>query len=180
MSQTIKRKIIDTILKSEGGFVDDPMDAGGPTKFGITETVAREFQYDGDMKDLPRALAFEIYASHYWSSVCADDLLLISARITEEVVDAGVNIGPSRASKFFQRVLNILNNNQRLYRDLKVDGRIGIKTVSAFEFCYRAKGESVIFLALNCLQGHYYISLAEAHPNNERFVYGWLIRRVLI
>ena len=179
MTQQLKRKIIDNILVDEGGFVDDPSDSGGPTKFGITRAVARRFDYDSKIADLPRALAFEIYSSHYWNSVAADDLLLISARIAEEVVDAGVNIGPNRASKFFQRVLNVLNNNERLYADLKVDGRIGPKTLSAFEVCYRAKGERVIMLALNCLQGYHYISLAEAHPKNERFVYGWLMKRVL-
>jgi len=174
----IKRKIIDSILQVEGGYINDPSDSGGPTRFGITQAVARQFDYVGPMKDLPRALAFEIYADHYWNEVRADDLLLISAKIAEEVVDTGVNMGPSRAAKFFQRVLNVLNNNQALYGDLKVDGLIGVKTVSAFEVCFRAKGESVIFLALNCLQGSYYISLAESHPKNERFILGWLKKRV--
>lgn len=180
MTQTLKRKIIDSILAAEGGFVDDPSDNGGPTRYGITLAVAREFQYEDDMKDLPRSFAFEIYSSHYWGLMRADDLLLISARITEEVVDTGINIGPNRASKIFQRVINVLNNNERLYSDLKVDGRIGAKTISAFEVCYHAKGEGVIMLAFNCLQGCHYISLAETHPKNERFVYGWLMKRVLL
>lgn len=180
MTSSIKRKIIDSVLQVEGGYVNDPSDSGGPTKFGITRAVARQFDYKGPIKDLPRALAFEIYSSHYWNEVRADDLLLISAKITEEVVDTGINMGPHRAAKFFQRVVNVLNNNQILYADLKVDGRIGVKTVSAFEVCFRAKGENVILLALNCLQGSYYIALAESHPKNQRFVYGWLTKRVLL
>lgn len=180
MMIALKRKIIDDILQTEGGFVDDPLDSGGATKFGITKAVAKEFDYTGPMKDLPRALAFEIYANHYWNSVCADDLLLISARVVQEIVDTGVNMGPSRASKFFQRVLNVLNDGKSLYGDLKVDGRIGPKTISAFKVCFRARGENVIVLALNCLQGSYYIALAETHPKNERFIYGWLTKRVML
>ncbi len=153
MTQTLKRKIIDRILQTEGGFVDDPSDSGGPTKFGITKAVAREFDYKGKIASLPRALAFEIYSAHYWNLVCADDLLLISAKVAEEIVDTGVNIGPARSAKFFQRVLNVLNNGGVLYSDLKVDGRIGPKTVSALECCHRARGEGVILSALNCLQG---------------------------
>lgn len=178
--QQLKRKIIDRILQSEGGFVDDPNDSGGPTNFGITHKVACGYGYEGPMKDLTRSLAFEIYAGHYWSSVCADDLLLISARITEEIVDTGVNIGPTRSATFFQRVINVLNNEGSLYSDIKVDGRIGPKTVSAFEVCFRARGERVILRALNCLQGSYYIALAETYPKNERFVYGWLSKRVMV
>ena len=180
MISKLKRKIIDGILRAEGGFIDDPSDSGGPTNFGITEVTARRFGYEGLMKDLPRAIAFEIYVTHYWARACADDLLSISAKIAEEIVDTGVNMGLARAGKFFQRVLNVLNNNQALYEDIQVDGRIGPRTISAFKICYRAKGESVILLALNCLQGSYYIALAETYPKNERFVYGWLTRRVLL
>lgn len=176
----LKQKIIDGILATEGRFVNDPRDSGGPTKFGVTKAVAELFGYHGAIEDLPRSLAIEIYSTHYWIDVHADDLLLISAKVTEEIVDTGVNIGPTRTAKLFQRVLNVLNINGSLYSDLEVDGHIGPLTVSAFETCFRKRGEGVILLALNCLQGAHYISLAETYPKNERFVFGWLTKRVLL
>jgi len=33
-------------------------------------------------------------------------------------------------------------------------------------------------LALNCLQGAFYVELAEKREKDERFVYGWLLNRV--
>lgn len=174
----MREKIINHILETEGGFVDDPSDSGGPTKFGITQSVAREFGYNGPMEDLSRETAFAIYSGHYWRAVRADELIKVSARITEEIVDTGVNLGPGGSVKFFQRTLNVLNSNQTLYVDLKFDGLMGPKTLAAFKECYRTRGESVIMLALNCLQGAYYIALAERHPKNERFVCGWITKRV--
>lgn len=178
MALSMREKIINHILETEGGFVDDPSDSGGPTKFGITQSVAREFGYNGLMEDLPRETAFAIYSRHYWHAVRADELLVVSAKITEEIVDTGVNLGPGTAVKFLQRVLNVFNLRANLYDDLLLDGQMGPKTFSAFKECYRTRGESVIMLALNCLQGAYYIALAERHPKNERFVCGWLTKRV--
>jgi len=38
----------------------------------------------------------------------------------------------------------------------------------------------VLCRALNCLQGAYYIELAERREKDERFVYGWLKNRVVL
>ncbi|EJY0890163.1 hypothetical protein OE991_005197, partial [Escherichia coli] len=49
-----KDKIFDEVLGKEGGYVNHPDDKGGPTKWGITEKVARAHGYRGDMRDLTR------------------------------------------------------------------------------------------------------------------------------
>ncbi len=179
--KNLKNTIINGIILTEGGYVDDPSDSGGETNFGITVEVARANGYTGEMKAMPVAVAHAIYEKKYWKAVCADDLVALSMPLAEEVVDTGVNMGTARAGEFLQRSLNVLNERQRLYPDIKVDGAIGAKTIDAVH-AYFNSGRSPMALlkALNCLQGNFYIELAERREKDERFVYGWLMNRVKI
>jgi hypothetical protein len=47
----------DKLLKHEGDYSDHKDDPGGKTRYGITEAVAREVGYRGDMRELPLDLA---------------------------------------------------------------------------------------------------------------------------
>jgi lysozyme family protein len=174
----LKHEIITEILRVEGGYVNDPADSGGETNFGITVSVARSCGYPGAMRDMSRDVAYDIYAMRYWDAVRADDLMTVSRRIAGEVVDTGVNVGVHRAGTFLQRVLNVLNDRGRLYEDIGVDGHIGSKTIAALRACVALRGVNVVHLALNCLQGAYYIELAERREKDERFIRGWLEQRV--
>lgn len=176
----MKEQIINEILEVEGGHVNDPSDSGGETNFGITVAVARENGYTGSMASMTREIAFSIYATRYWDSVNADEILRLSEVVAEEVVDTAVNMGPSRAGKFLQRALNVLNSQTRLYADLTVDGDIGPATLSTLAAYVDVRNDLVLSKALNCLQGSFYIELAEKREKDERFVYGWLKNRVVI
>lgn len=176
----LKQKIINGIIEVEGSYVNDPHDSGGETNFGITKKVARNHGYQGAMIDLPREIAFDIYSAKYWDAVKGDQLIELSEMVTEEVVDTSVNMGPSRAVQFLQRSLNVLNSSQGLYADLKVDGHIGLATMSALATYVEVRDAKVLTNALNCLQGNFYIELAEKREKDERFVYGWLKHRVKI
>lgn len=174
-------KFIKELLAKEGGFVDRADDSGGPTKYGITQDVARSFGYKGNMKYLAESLAVEIYGFKYWDSLKLSDIEKISPAITEELADTGVNQGVQRAAEFLQRLLNVLNNKGEFYPDIKVDGSIGPATLfslKAFLAKRKVDGEKVILKGLNCLQGEFYISLAERRPKDEAFIYGWLLNRV--
>lgn len=175
-----KERIINEIIRVEGGYVNDPADSGGETNFGITEAVARANGYTGAMRDMPREVAFDIYSAKYWDAVKGDQLVELSENVAEEVVDTSVNMGPSRAGKFLQRSLNVLNGEAKLYADLTVDGDIGPATLSALAAYLDQRNELVLSRALNCLQGSFYIELAERREKDERFVYGWLNNRVVL
>jgi lysozyme family protein len=177
---TLKNKIIDEIIRVEGGFVDDPSDSGGKTNYGITEIVARSFGYIGRMHDLPHDVAYSIYVTRYWDTVRGDELMSLSERIVEEVVDTGVNMGVNRAGKFLQRSLNVLNNREKYYRDVVVDGLIGQGTLTALEVYLSKRDESTLVKMLNCLQGAFYVELAERREKDERFISGWFKNRVAI
>jgi len=175
---TLKNEIINDIIRVEGGYVNDPSDSGGATNFGITEVVARSYGYTGDMRDLPRETAYDIYVAKYWDAIRADDIVELSEAVAAEVVDTSVNMGPHRAGKFLQRSLNVLNNRGSSYPDLVVDGNIGPASVSALTMYLNARDESTLVRMLNCLQGAYYVELAERREKDERFIYGWFNNRV--
>jgi lysozyme family protein len=175
-------RIIDGLIDREGGYVNHPDDRGGPTCWGITEAVARQFGYEGSMQQLPVALARKIYRHKYFEAPRFDDIARLSDKIADELVDTGVNMGVVRASLFLQRSLNALNRKGFDYPDLKVDGRIGPATLSAFEAFLSKRahenGEQVLFRVLNALQGAKYIDIAEHDRDQESFVFGWFRFRV--
>lgn len=178
---SIKYNIINEIIRIEGGYVNDPSDSGGETNYGITIAVARKYGYKGEMIDLPKETAFKIYSSMYWDSMNLDIIEGISSELAEELADTGVNMGIGRAATFLQRSLNVLNNSQEIYKDLKVDGDIGGKTIDALKSFVKARGDegkAILFKMLNCLQGEFYISLAERREKDEKFIYGWFKNRV--
>ena len=176
--ETLKERIINQIIRIEGGYVDDPSDSGGETNFGITVAVARHNGYIGSMECMPRKVAFDIYSAKYWHAVRGDVLADLSESIAEEVIDTAVNMGPTRAGKFLQRTLNVFNKRESFYRDLKVDGVIGKATLIALHSYLVIRDEKTIVKALNCLQGAYYITLSESREKDEQFVYGWFKNRV--
>lgn len=173
--------IIDDIIRTEGGYVDDANDSGGKTCWGITEAVARANGYKGDMRDLPKDFARTIYYKKYVVLPSFDRILLIAPVVAYELVDSGVNAGTATATEWLQKALNTLNKQGSLYPDLKIDGHAGSVTLSALAAYLRARGdegERVLLVALNCLQGAFYMDLSQRRQKDESFVYGWLKNRV--
>ena len=93
------------VLRSEGGYSNDPRDPGGETMWGITLRVARKNGYMGSMKFLPREMAVSFYETEYWLPIRGDDLPLA---IASPLFDAAVNSGPEQAIKFLQRALGVV------------------------------------------------------------------------
>lgn len=174
--------LIDALIAREGGYVNDPRDAGGETNFGITAAVARAHGYDGPMRAMPRQTAVDIYRALYWTAPRFDEVAQRSERVGAELFDTGVNMGPAIAATFLQRVLTALNRNGKDYPDLVPDGRLGNQTLAALDAFLKVRGsgpgETVLLLALNALQGERYIRLAEKTPADESFLYGWLANRL--
>ena len=174
--------LIQALIDREGGFVSHPADRGGPTKYGITEAVARAHGFAGAMRDFPRDEAAAIYKRLYWLRPRFDQVAKRSGAIAAELFDSGVNMGPSVAATFLQRALSALNRSRKDYGDLVPDGRIGPATLAALdrflELRGKPGGETVMLHALDALQGERYIRLAERRPANEAFLYGWLANRI--
>ncbi|OTG93552.1 hypothetical protein B9T24_13830 [Acinetobacter sp. ANC 4654] len=172
------------LINREGGYVNNPADRGGATKYGITETVARNNGYKGSMKDLPLETAKLIYKKQYWISPRFDQVNIINTTVAEELLDTGVNCGVAFAKPLLQRSLNLLNNQGKGgWPDLAVDGIYGQATLNALKI-YLSKrgkeGERILLRTLNILQGERYISICERNPSQEQFFYGWIANRVVI
>ena len=173
--------LIDAVIDREGGYVNHPADRGGPTRWGVTEAVARAQGYAGPMRDLPRAEAANIYRRIYWLRPAFDRVAARAPRIAAELFDTGVNMGTAIATGFLQRALNALNRTARDYPDIMVDRAIGPRTLSALDGFLKARGkggEAVLLRAMEALQGERYIALAERRPSQEAFLYGWLANRI--
>lgn len=174
-------KLVEDVIDREGGYVDHPADRGGPTRFGITQAVARAEGYTGAIRDLPRPLAARIYRRRYWQAPNFDRVATRAPLLAAELFDTGVNMGPAIAATFLQRILNALNRQQRDWGDLAVDANIGTRTLHALDTLLVTRGpsaEAVLVKAINALQGERYLHLAETRPANEAFLYGWLAQRI--
>lgn len=181
MDSTSIDQLVDGLIDREGGYVDHPADRGGPTRFGITEAVARAHGYSGAMARLPRAEAGTIYKRLYWRRPRFDEVAARAPRVAAELFDTGANMGPGVAATFLQRALTALNRNGSDYCDLVPDGRVGPRTLAALDAFLAVRGasaETVLLRALEALQGERYLRLAEKRPANEAFLYGWLANRV--
>ncbi len=173
--------LIDELIEREGGYSARPADRGGPTRFGISEAVARAHGYPGDMATLPRDTAAAIYRADYWTGPGLDRVAALAPTVAAELFDTGVNMGTGTAAGFLRRALNALNRNGADYADIPSTGTIDAATLAALRAFVRTRGpaaETVLVKALDALQGARYIALAETRPADETFLYGWLANRV--
>lgn len=178
MPRKTVEQMIDDLIAVEGLFSDHPADKGGPTMYGVTQVVARANGYQGQMRDMPKAIAQNIYRKKYFIEPGFEQVYLLSPMIAEEMFDTGVNMGTSIPGPWLQRLLNVFNDAKQ---DLVVDGKIGPATITALRLYLNKRGsdgEIVMVRALNCLQGARYVDLAEKREQNRAFIYGWLKNRV--
>lgn len=146
---------IPLVLKHEGGYVNHPMDDGGPTYKGITLTTYRRYINPRgkatDLKKMPQAQIIDIYKQHYWDKVRAD---MLPPGVDHAVFDFAVNSGPVKATRFLQDVVGA-----------EVDGKLGPATLRAV----RAMMPARLITAL-CDQRMRYL---EEHEDAPTFLKGW-------
>ena len=148
-------EIIEKVLEHEGGYVNDPKDLGGETKYGIT----KRFYPDVDIKNLTIEQAVEIYKKDYWDKNKVESL---PQNLWHIYFDMCVNMGKRTAVKVLQRAA--VNKG----RDIEVDGGLGPMTIGALK--------GVELDRVRAFRVKYYVDLITARPEQEKFYLGWFRR----
>lgn len=175
--------------KHEGGYSNDGDDAGGETYKGIARRFNPSWRgwvmIDSQKSDsdFPTCLDHDdnieksvksFYKSRYWDINLLDGCP--SQNIANEMFDTGVNMGVSRAAKFLQKSLNLLNKKGLIYQDVVEDGKMGPNTLKALKQCIAYRGDENVYKLLNIFQGMHYINYMTKSPTQEKYAYGWLSR----
>ena len=169
------------IVAREGGYVNDPSDPGGPTKYGVTLETMRSLGIDldgdgvvteADVKRLSRSRAIAIFVEHYYHRPHLDTL---PEALQPSVFDMYVNSG-TNAVKILQRLVTTMGFA------CADDGVIGPKTIAAVQAAARTQ-PAYIADAYAIARRNYYFRLADACPDSRKYARtrsrakgGWITR----
>jgi len=114
-------RAVTFVLAWEGGYVNNPVDPGGETNWGIS----RRSYPNLDIRNLTVAQAKEIYRTDYWLRAGCDAL---AWPLSLMHFDTAVNCGVSKANQF----LAIAAKRLDLYTALRLEFYAGLGTFSYF------------------------------------------------
>ena len=148
-------EIIEQVLEHEGGYVNDPNDLGGETKYGIT----KRFYPELNIKELTKEKAKQIYKDDYWDK---NRIETLPQNLWHIFFDMCVNMGRRTAVKILQRAANSKG------RGIDVDGGMGPATLKALKGIETER--------VRAYRVKYYSDLVTKKPEQEKFYYGWYRR----
>lgn len=175
------QEIAQEIVAREGGYVNDPDDPGGATKYGVTIGTMRRLGLDltgdgavttADVKRLTQAQAVQIFVDHYYTQPGIDKLpKVLQASVFDMYVNAGGN-----AVKILQRLLIDMG------QAVSVDGVIGPRTLAAAKSAADAAPNHIAD-AYGIARRNYYYDLADRRPSSRKYARrrdggkgGWITR----
>ncbi len=174
-------EIASEIVAREGGYVNDPDDPGGVTKYGVTIHTMRRLGLDldgdgdvdaADVKTLSKVKAVSIFVEHYFRRPRINQLPeVLHPTVFDMYVNAGAN-----AVKILQRLLG----DMRI--QVKVDGLIGPRTIAATKKALEAAPKHFVD-AYGIARRNYYYDLADRRVNSRKYARrrdggkgGWILR----
>ena len=95
------------VLHHEGGYVNDPQDPGGETKFGISKRAYPNV----DIKNLSRKQAIKIYYDDYWIKT---GVVFLPKKLRQIYFDMTINMVDQEPLRFFRKLVIIKINNRLL------------------------------------------------------------------
>ncbi|MBK1725689.1 glycoside hydrolase family 108 protein [Halorhodospira neutriphila] len=155
--------IIDHIIEREGGFVHDPDDRGGATRYGVTRETLSEYRGEPasveDVRQLTEAEARQIYRKWYVEGPGYD--AVEDGALRALLVDSAVQHGPSRATRWLQRAAGA-----------KADGVFGPQTAEAVS----SRPADQLYAGVLRRRAEAYGQLITEDPSQARFAHGWMRR----
>lgn len=182
---TVVATIIAATFAFEDGWSNHPKDPGGETNHGITTKTAEsrkadlvaDYGWDGNMKNLTKDMAGDIYYTDYMVKPGFIQFADVSMAVTWKLTDSGVNVGPGRPALWLQQSLNSFSRNGKDYPKVQVDGKVGSATLQAYKGLQKKRGKveacRLMVKALDGKQLTYYLSL-----NMDDFTTGWVSNRI--
>lgn len=153
-------KAVETVLKHEGGYVNNPNDLGGETNFGISKKSYPNL----DIKNLTKDDAIAIYKRDFWDKYGYEDIG--PEKIYTKIFDMAVCMGPHMAHLLIQRALWACNS------PVNEDGILGIITKEAINNAVT----SALQAAYKAEIAARFRFLANERKENKVFLKGWLKR----
>ena len=118
------------VLKSEGGYVNNPKDPGGESMMGVTKnawsTWLKRPIADGEMAKLTVADITPFYKALYWDKSYCNQL---PTGIDYMVFDASVNMGVGLSIKLFQKSLGGVPDGIIGPNTMKLINEMNVKTM---------------------------------------------------
>lgn len=156
-------KAFSEIIQTEGGFVNDPDDHGGATKYGVTIDTLSDFighkATVADVQDMDLQTAKEIYFAFYWQPLLLDKIT--DEKISFFLFDQTVNRGKRHVIEDVQKIVGA-----------KVDGIMGPVTIAAIN---THEPKSLLMQIVKVAQLAY-ASIANSNPKQVKFLTGWIKR----
>lgn len=172
--------LVKPIFKEEGGYVNDPVDKGGETNFGLTAKTLENYQarYGRNFgennqpispKELKKEQGKEIYRNEFFYGQRLHQIE--SPAIATLMLDAAVLQGPPRSWRFMQEALNSIDGENALV----VDGVGGSKTIDKINKLPPSKIGELIKNYTNIRRESVYDTVS-GDPSQKRFEKGWISR----
>ena len=158
MDESIWIRAVNKVISLEGGYVNDPDDSGGATKFGISQRSYPNI----DIRNLTRQEAIEIYRRDFWEPNHYGEI--IHQPLAEKIFDMAVNMGAKTANRLLQKSYNAIMRS----RAIQEDGIIGPITIRAIND-YPYPDWLLAVLRLQAIE--YYLQL-----RNQKYLAGWIKR----
>lgn len=163
MADTIDA-LIGRVIEREGGYVDNPNDAGGPTKYGITLATLHGWRKvpvgAADVANLTASEAAQIYRQNYFVGPGLDAVK--DPMIQEFLFDYAVNSGTGAAVRALQTALGV-----------PADGSFGPQSKAALD---RVNNQVALFYRLKCERYELLLRFIGSSPGNAVFASGWANR----
>lgn len=162
------------IVDAEGGYVNDPDDRGGPTKYGITLRTLSHYlgrvatQLDVETLDIDTAE--QIYVSEYY---VLPHVYALPDALQHVVTDMCVNHGAPNAVRILQTAVNSFSFE---LAPLNVDGAIGPATVAACTSVIASDGAAALVNTVCDKREVFVRNIAKYNPSQEKFLGGWICR----
>lgn len=146
----------------EGGYANDPADAGGPTNIGITLATFRAFfgadKTEADLRRITAEQWRHIMKGGFWDKCWADQIR--NQSVAEIIVDWCINSGTG----MIRKVQGIVG--------AKTDGIMGPRTLAAIN----AYDPQRLHFMVKAARAEHYAAITRNRSANIKFYDGWINR----